>query len=358
MKLGIIGTAKSGKTTIFNAITKQNVDTSLYEQKSEPNISVVQVFDERITHLSELYKPKKTIYANIEILDFPGMTENAENHEFLSSVSMNLMRNADALIVVLRNFSDPVLNEMFGNADPIKELKNIIEEFILSDLFIAEKRLEKIELSYKRGQKTPALQIEEKAIRTIIESLNNEIQLRDIDLPEEELKAVKGFQFLSLKPMLVILNSSESCFQKNQELLEKLNKTVLSVEFAGKFEMELSRLEEDEAQIFMEDIGIKESAVLRVTKTAYQLLGYISFFTVGSDEVRAWTIQSGDNAVTAAGKIHSDLARGFIRAETFSYEDILRHGNEKTIREKGLFRLEGKTYIVKDGDIINIRFNV
>ena len=358
MKLAITGTAKTGKTTIFNAITKLNADTSLYDQKQEPNIGVVQVQDERVTHLSELYKPKKTIYATVEFIDFAGMAEKAENHEFLSSASINLMRTTDALVVVLRNFADSFLDETYGSPDPVKELKNILEEFILSDLVIAEKRLEKIELSYKRGQKTPALQIEEKAIRTIIESLNNEIPLREVEFPEEELKAIRGFQFLSQKPMMIILNSSEDNFQKNEEILNKLNETALAIEFAGKFEMELSRLEEDEAQIFMEDIGIKESAVLRATHSAYQLLGYISFFTVGPDEVRAWTIQKGDNAVTAAGKIHSDLARGFIRAETFTYNDILQYQNEKTIREKGLFRLEGKTYQVQDGDIINIRFNV
>jgi len=358
MKLGLIGATKSGKTTIFNAITKLDAPTSLYDQKAEPNIGIVQVLDERITHLSEIYKPKKTIYATVEFLDFPGMLEDAENHEFLSAASMNLMRTTDALVIVLRNFADPVLDQTFGKPDPVKEIKKITDEFILSDLVIAENRLEKIELGYKRGLKTAAIQIEEKAIRTIIETLNNETPLREIDLPEEELKAVKGFQFLSLKPMMIILNSDENNYNKNPETLIHLSNISHTTEFAGKFEMELSLMDEQEARIFMDDLGIKESAVLRVTKSAYQLLGYVSFFTVGTDEVRAWTIQKGDNAVTAAGKIHSDLARGFIRAETFCYNDILKYENEKTIREKGLFRLEGKTYLVQDGDIINIRFNV
>ncbi|MCL1826480.1 MAG: YchF family ATPase [Candidatus Cloacimonetes bacterium] len=359
MKIGIIGTAKAGKTTIFNTITGLDAGTGLYDQKIEPNIGTVQVLDERITHLSEIYKPKKTIYATTEFLDFPGMQENAENHEFLSAVSMNLMRTTDALMVVLRNFSEPVLDDTYGKADPLDHIRRISEEFILSDLVIAENRLEKIELGYKRGIRTPAVQIEEKAIRTIIEALGNEIPLRKITLPEEELKAVRGFQFLSLKPIMVILNSDEKNFNQNQEILDKLSALdYLPIEFAGKFEMELSRMDETEAAIFMEDIGIKESGILRVTKTAYHLLGYISFFTVGPDEVRAWTINKGDNAVTAAGKIHSDLARGFIRAETFCYADIVTHGSEKVIREKGLFRLEGKTYLVQDGDILNIRFNV
>jgi GTP-binding protein YchF len=358
MKIAITGTAKSGKTTIFNAITKLNADTSLYEQKAEPNIGIVQVLDERVNHLASLYNPQKTIYATVEFIDFPGLIEKTENHEFLSPTAMALIKTTDALAIVLRNFSDPVLDETFGTANPERELKNILDEFILSDLIIAEKRLEKIELSYKRGIKTPALQIEEKAIRTIIESLNKEIPLRKIEFPEEELKAIRGFQFLTLKPLMIILNSDENNYNKNETLLTAIYNAAIAVEIAGKFEMELSTMEDEEASAFMEDIGISESTVLRVIKTAYRLLGYISFFTVGPDEVRAWTIQQGDNAVTAAGKIHSDLARGFIRAETFSYNDIIQHSNEKTIREKGLFRLEGKNYIVQDGDIINVRFSV
>lgn len=358
MKLGITGSAKSGKTTIFNAVTKLNADISLYDVKLEPNIGVVQVLDERITHLSDLYKPKKTIYANIEYLDFPGMQENTENHEFLSSASMALIKTTDALAIVLRNFSDPILDDTYGKANPEKDLNSILEEFILSDLVIAEKRLEKILLGYKRGIKTPQLLIEETAINKAIEALNNEIPLRKVNFTEDELKSIKGFQFLSLKPFLIVLNSDENNFKQNDEIITKFSQFALVIEFAGKFEMELSNLDQEEASIFMEDMNIKESAVNRLNKTAYELLGYISFFTVGTDEVRAWTIQKGDNAVTAAGKIHSDLARGFIRAETFSYNDIIAHSNEKTIREKGLFRLEGKTYTVQDGDILNIRFNV
>ena len=358
MKLGITGISKSGKTTIFNSITKQDASMSVYDVKSEPNIGVVQVLDERITHLSEIYNPKKTIYATTEFIDFPGMIENSENHEFLTPTLMSLIKTTDALVITLRNFCDNTLNETIGLPNPEKELKYILEEFLLSDLVIAEKRLEKIELGYKRGIKTPAIQIEEKAIRKIIESLSNEIPLRNVEFPEEEHKAIKGFQFLSLKPVMIILNSDENNFKKNQNIISNISNIAPVYEFAGKFEMELSKLELEDAQVFMEDMGITESAVNRVIKGAYDLLGYISFFTVGTDEVRAWTIQKGDNAVTAAGKIHSDLARGFIRAETFCYNDILEHKNEKTIREKGLFRLEGKTYLVKDGDIINIRFNV
>jgi len=358
MKLAITGLSKSGKTTVFNAITQLDAPMSAYDTKIEPNIGIVQVADPRITHLSEIYNPQKTIYATIEFIDFPGMIEGSEDHEFMNSTSMGLIKTTDALVIVLRNFANPTLDETLGKPDPQKDLRQITEEFILSDLILAEKRLEKIELSYKRGIKTPALQIEERAIRAAIEALSNETPLRDITLTEEELKSIKGFQFLSLKPVMVILNSDENNFNKQNKVIETISKIVSIHEMAGKFEQELAKLEPEEAQVFMQDIGISESAVDRVIKAAYDLLGYISFFTVGPDEVRAWTIQKGDNAVTAAGKIHSDLARGFIRAETFSYNDIVQHKTEKTIREKGLFRLEGKGYQVKDGDVLNIRFSV
>jgi hypothetical protein len=356
MKLGIAGLAKSGKTTIFNAITGLDIAVGSYDQKAEPNIAVVQVLDPRVSHLSEIYNPKKTVYATVEFLDFPGMVEKSDTQEFLSTPAMNLLRTTDALVITLRNFTDDFHADSLSN--PEQELKDIYIEFILSDLMIVEKRLEKILLGYKRGIKTPAITIEENAIRLAIESLNSEISLRDVGFAEHELRAIKGFGLLSLKPIMVILNSGEKNFGKNVTILENISKIAPVYEFAGQFEMELSKMDEVEAQAFMDDIGVSESAVHRVTKGAYDLLGSISFFTVGEDEVRAWTIRSGDNAVTAAGKIHSDLARGFIRAETFSYNDILEHKSEKIIREKGLFRLEGKTYIVRDGDIINVRFNV
>jgi len=358
MKIGISGLPKSGKTTIFNALTKSEAETSLYDNKTEPNLGTVQVLDERITKLSEIYKPNKTIYANIEFIDFPAMTEDNESHQFLSANSMTLLKNTDALALVLRNFSDPVLDETYHKADPVKDFKSIYEQFILSDLITAEKRLEKIELGYKRGIKTAAIQLEEKVLRQICDILNQEKPILELDLTEDEKKTVRGFQFLSQKPILLVLNSDENNLYKNAEIIAKLKEYGDCIELAGKFEMELSRLEEDEANMFMEDMNIKESAINVFTKSAYSVLGYISFFTVGTDEVRAWTITNGDSALEAAGKIHSDLARGFIRAETFNYKDFEAHGSEKAIREKGLFRLEGKTYIVKDGDILNIRFNV
>ncbi len=359
MKIGLIGLPKSGKTTIFNALTGLDIETNAYSSgKAETNLAEVKVLDPRITKLSEMYNPKKTIYANIEYLDFSGMSEGDAQNGLFDSQNMGLLKNTDALALVVRNFQDSVLNDTFGIPGILRDLNTVENEFLISDLIIAEKRLEKIELGYKRGIKTPAIQLEEKVIRTIIDHLNNSLPLRTLQLSEDEDKSVRGFQFISQKPLLIIVNSDESTFRKSADILTKLQENYLCVEFAGKFEMELSKLDEEEASLFMEDMNITESAKNLLTKLSYQLLGYISFFTVGTDEVRAWTISNGENALEAAGKIHSDLARGFIRAETFSYDDLMKFGTEKSTREHGHFRLEGKTYLVKDGDIINIRFSV
>ncbi len=359
MRIGLIGLPKSGKTTIFNALTGMNIEVSAYGQgESEPNQSIINVIDERITKLSDMYNPKKTIYATIEYVDFAGVNKSDQRQELMSGQGMVLLKNTDALALVARQFSEPVLDEMYGEADPVAEVETIEAEMIISDLIIAEKRLEKIALSYKRGIKTPALQIEEKAINSVIEHLNAEKPLRTLELPEEEEKSIRGFQFVSQKPLLVILNTDENSYHQNQDIIDQFAEKYPILEFAGKFESELNSLDDEEREIFMEDMGIETSARDTLTKFSYDILGYLSFFTVGTDEVRAWTIEKSSNAVEAAGKIHSDLARGFIRAECFNYDDLISLGSEKALRDKGLFRLEGKNYIVKDGDILNIRFNV
>ena len=226
-------------------------------------------------------------------------------------------------------------------------------------MIVAESRLERILQGYKRGQKTDALQKEESVLKRILNQLNGARPIRDLEFSAEELKVIRGFQFRTAKPLMLILNSHESIFGKHDALLAEMGKTHSVIEFSGTFEMELARLDDEEEEaLFMEDMGIKESASERLTELAYRTLGYISFFTVGSDEVRAWNIHRGDTALGAAGAIHTDLAKGFIRAECFSYDDYLRCGSEKGVKEKGLLRLEGKDYPVRDGDIMNFRFNV
>jgi hypothetical protein len=354
MKIGLLGLPRSGKTTVFNALTKGQAPTTHSNGKAEPNISIIRVLDERVDRLSEIYDPRKTVYASVEFVDFVGLAESPKRKDIFSSAAMAMIKTMDALALVIRNFRDNLL----GDPMPVEDVRKINEELTLSDLILAENRLERIENGYKRGQRTDALFREEKTLRRILEHLNQNQPIRDLELSVEEEKTLRGFQFLTKKPIMVILNSDETRFGKSGSLMAEIEKTERVIEFAGKFEMELSQLDEEEAALFMEDMGIAESAYRRLTSLAYEILGYISFFTVGSDEVRAWNVRRGDTALDAAAVIHSDLARGFIRAECFSYEACVEYGSEKIIREKGLFRLEGRDYRVQDGDILSIRFNV
>lgn len=356
MRIGLIGLPNSGKTTIFNALTKQEASVTSYgNAKAEPNVAVVEVADDRIWHLSEMYKPKKTIYATIEFIDFAGVTEGSAKEGLFSGPAMGLIKMADALAVVVRNFAD----ESGSPPTPIDDMGAVFGELLISDLIIAENRLERIAHAYKRGKKTTALQMEEKILLKIIDHVSENRAIIELDLNKEEEKVVRGFQFFTKKPLMIILNSDEHSFGKNDNLWGEIEKMHRVMEFAGKFEMELSSLDDpEEEDFFMADMGIEESARDRLTRLAYGLLGYISFFTVGSDEVRAWNIHEGGTSLEAAGVIHSDLARGFIRAECFTYDDLVAYGSEKEVRGKGRIRLEGKNYLVEDGNILNIRFNV
>ena len=356
MRIGLIGLPNSGKTTIFNALTKLEAPVTAYTNaKAEPNLGVVEVADERISRLSEMYRPKKTIYTTIEFIDFVGVTEGSGKDGLFSGPGMELIKNADALAIVVRNFP----NESEPLPTPIDDMEKIIDELLISDLIIAENRLERIAHAYMRGKKTNALQIEEKVLRRIVDHVSENRVISELELYGEQEKVVRGFQFFTKKPLMVILNSDEYSFGRNNDLLKRIEKKHQVIEFAGKFEMELSVLDDpEEEKLFMADMGIQESARDRLTRLAYGLLGNISFFTVGSDEVRAWNIQEGNTALDAAGTIHSDLARGFIRAECFTYDDLIALGSEKAVREKGLMKLEGKNYLVRDGNILSIRFNV
>ncbi len=355
MKIGLIGLPLSGKTTIFNALTNSGADTNPYAgSKAEPNVAVVNVRDARITYLSGLYEPKKTTYATIEITDFAGISGDAEKKEIFSGKGMALIKTMQALALVLRNFRD----DLRGNPSPLEDLGRIESELLLSDLIVVETRLERIEAGYKRGQNHPDVKAEEKVLLRIRDHLNQDRPLRELEMNTEEKRIVRGFQFLTQKPLMVILNSGEDNFEKSPEVVSELEKKYAVVEFAGRFEMDVAAMDPGEAALFMEDMGIRESARDRLTGIAYRIMDYISFFTVGQDEVRAWTIRSGMTAVDAAGAIHTDLARGFIRAEVFTYADLIELGSEKAIKEKGRFRLEGKEYIVKDSDILNIRSGI
>jgi GTP-binding protein YchF len=358
MNIGLIGPAKSGKTTIFNALTGQKAEVGEYATgKVEPNLGVVTVIDERVAKLSAMYNPKKTIPAVIEFVDFVGVTEGAAKGGLFSGEGMAMMKTTDAFVTVLRNFASEAVEGQFGKPDPARDMQTIDSELLLADLIVAERRAERIAADHQRGKKTPQSQAEEKVIARIQEALNDGKPIRALEFSADEQKSIQGYQFLTAKPVLVILNSGEANYGKNESLVAKLSEQHAVIEFAGNFEMELASLDEADQAGFMADMGIPESARARLSRFAYQMLGYISFFTVGEDEVRAWTIHKGERAVEAAGSIHSDLAKGFIRAETFSSKDLIELGSEKAIKDKGLFRLEGKEYIVVDGDILHIRAN-
>jgi hypothetical protein len=356
MNIGFIGLPNSGKTTIFNALTRSHARVSSYANaKAEPNRAVVEVTDDRVQTLSEMYKPRKTTFAVIELIDFVGLTQGSARDGLFSSSSMGSIKNSDAIALVVRNFRD----DPTETVTPLKDVAQLDEELVISDLIIAENRLERIEKANRRGKATNLLKMEEKLLHRIIDHLSNNRPIRDLNLEGEHEKIIRGFQFLTQKPAMVIVNSDENHFGANQDLLEKIERCHRVMEFAGKFEMELAQInDQDDIELFMKDMGIRKSARDRLCSAAYELLGFISFFTVGTDEVRAWSIQEGESILAAAGTIHSDLARGFIRAECISYNDLMAHGSEKQVSEKGLLRLEGRKYVVEDGNILNIRFNV
>lgn len=359
MNIGLVGLPKSGKTTIYNALTGESAEVSAYQGgRVEPNRSIVQVADRRVDQLSEMYNPKKTIYAQLELVDFAGLSAGAEGGEIFTGEALGAVKTSDALAIVVRNFSSEEVESQSGPAAPLDELETIISEFMLSDQILIERRLEKVREDIKKGKKDADLPSEEKLLAKVLGHIEDGQPLRDMELNVEESKQLSGYQFLTSKPFFAVLNSDEERYGSSAETVTSIEKICPVVEFAGNFEMELAQLDAEDAAVFMQDMGIEESARSRLSTFAYAILGYISFFTVGEDEVRAWTIRTGDNAVDAAGTIHSDLARGFIRAECFAYDDLIQYESEKGLKEKGLIRLEGKTYLVRDGDILNIRFSV
>jgi ribosome-binding ATPase len=365
VKLAIIGLSNSGKTTVFNALTGQNIETTLYATVAgEPHFGVVKVPDRRIETLADIYKPKKVTHATVEYVDYIGLTKGdiVQNGKVF-----DLIKDADAVVHVVRAFADEIVSHPLNSVDPLRDIETVELEFIFGDIEFVEKRLQRMEEGAKKGKKPN--ESEKKLMLKCKDALEKEIPLRNVEFDEEEHKAMKPLQFASTKPGIIVLNVGEDDLSsgKAKELLASaeefiksrgLSGTTRVVTLCGKIEMEIAQLAQDEAKAFLDDLGIEEPALYKLIRESYNLLGLISFLTAGEDEVRAWTITKGLSAQKAAGKIHSDIERGFIRAELVSYGDFMADGSMSAARDKGHLRLEGKTYEVKDGDIINFRFNV
>jgi GTP-binding protein YchF len=362
MHLAIIGLPNSSKTTVFNALTRGNVETAGFSSgQFEVNTATVDVPDSRVDHLSLMFKPRKTTFAKVTYADIAGLTKGVSQGG-LSGPLLNTISQSDALLHVVRAFEDPGLPHEHGNIDPRRDLEIIDAELLLSDLIIVERRIERLQTGLKRGTDRQAKvdgEVELSLFLRLLETLNYNTPLRDMDLSRAELKMLRNYGLLTLKPMLIVLNVGDGACEDCMDLLSDYRHRHTTIAFLhGRIEMELALMPPEEAAEFLMAYGIEEPGLNRVIDLSYTLLGLHSFFTVGEDEVRAWTIPVGATAVEAAGAIHSDLARGFIRAEVIGYDSLMHAGSLASARQHGLLRLEGKEYIVQNGDILNIRFNV
>ena len=368
MKVGIIGLPASRKTTVFNALTGGHAEVHAFSGslETEPNMGIVPVPDWRQDWLSQLYKPKKTTHATVELVDVAGLVPGQSQKDGFSPQLIAHLRQVDALVHVVRSFLDPSVPHASGFVDPLRDAELLELELILADLAVVEKRLDKLdqEIQRKKGPERTLAESEKELLSRFKDDLTNEKPLRHLRLAEDELKLVRGYTFLSEKPLLMVANIDETEIEKSDtETIIKLapfaqTKGAPLISFSAKTEMEIAQLEEAERAEFLGALGIQEPSRDKLVKAAYQLLDVIPFFTVGEDEVKAWTITRGTNAQEAARKIHSDIARGFIRAEVSSFDALKDCGNWHTAKEKGLVRLEGKDYIVQNGDCINFRFAV
>ncbi len=348
MRVGLVGFARSGKTTVFNTLTGMSAAVGSFEQKRDASIAVIKVPDARVDALADIVEPSQKKYAEVTFLDFP---PSDERKAALDKRSLTQMREVDALTQVVRAFDDPIAE---SDTDPLRDLRGFQSELILADMEIIEKRLAR--LKREKGHER-----EEKLLRRCYTALEGEKPLRlEGFLPEEEM-ALAGFDFLSKKPLLVVYNIQEGGMNTSLPadiLLYNEEQQLETVLICGKVEMEIAELEEEERGLFLADLGLQEAARDRFVRYAYNILNLMSFFTAGPMEARAWTIERGTVALKAAGKIHSDIERGFIRAEVISYDAYIEHRGEAGCREVGRMRLEGKDYVMEDGDVVHFRFKV
>ncbi|MDP9161109.1 MAG: redox-regulated ATPase YchF [Acidobacteriota bacterium] len=358
MKTGIIGLPQVGKTSLFRILTKASVSGASYANPREAHIGVAKVPDERLDRMAAIYNPKKLTHASIEYVDVGAIGQDA----LKESSYIGHLRNVDALAHVVRAFEDPSIPHV-GPVDPLRDIKNVEFDLMVSDLGQIEKRLERLEKDLKK-MRSPELEKEFDLLKRAQTHLETEKPLREMEMTREDKKRLRGFMFLSEKPILYVLNVNESTHlgkdledavakYKLTEVASRLNAGATAI--CGKVEAELAEMSDSDAAEFLSSYGLTESGLTRLVRTTYALLGLISFFTIGEDECRAWTIPVNTRAVEAAGAIHSDLEKHFIRAETIGWDQLLDAGSEAIARSRGTLRLEGKEYIVKDGDVLHIR---
>jgi len=362
MKVAIIGIPKSGKTTIFNALTRGKAEVAAYSSTLAPNTGVAKVPDSRLTALESIFQPKKTVPAEVSYTDIAGSLKGF-GKEGPGGEFLNYLTTADALLQVVRTFEDDNVPHPEGSIESKRDIASLDLELAISDLAIMERRLDKLETSLKaaKAAERESYLKEQLLLQKVKAELEKDIPIRLQGLAKEELKMLANYQFLTAKPMLVVLNIGEEQISQASQLegeISSLYPQFAVVALCGKLEMELAQLSDEEAREFREAMGLNKPALDRVIDLSYSLLGLVSFFTTVSSELKAWTIPGGTPAPKAAGKIHSDMERGFIRAEVISYSDLESCGNIAEARKRGLLRTEGKNYIIQDGDVVTFLFNI
>jgi len=369
MKIGIVGLPQVGKTTMFKLLTRGRVDTSSWGNVREAHIGMAQVPDARLERLAEIVNPKKITHATIEYVDLPGLSRG-EGKAAMDGQSrdmgtyLNSLKNVDTLLHIVRCFDDPNIPHVEGSVDPGRDIELFEMEMIFSDLSVVEKRLERLDKDLKKI-KSRELELENEVLLRFREALESEQPLRELQLSPDEEKRVKGFTFLSAKPVLQVLNMADQAAGELDHAVDtyglqtqaaKCNVGITAV--CGKIESEIAALPPEDAEMFMEDLGLGGNALDRIIQSSYDLLGVFSFYTAGEPEVRAWTIPRGTTAAKAAGVIHTDFEKGFIKAEVVSFQDMVELGSFQAAKSKGVLRLEGREYIVQEGDVILFRFNL